>query len=58
MYGVDIKHSDHDGQTALLHAAQYLSPDAVELLLQSGADVTHIDHERRTTLFGCQDMAM
>lgn len=51
MYGADIKHSDHDGQTALLHAAQCLGPDAVELLLQSGADITHIDHEGRTTLF-------
>jgi ankyrin repeat protein len=43
-----VDQADDRGQTALMHAAKYGQKEAVVLLLERGADPTHMDKDGRT----------
>jgi len=49
-HGAKVDLRDHDGQTALMHAAQIGTVDAVQALLAAGADVNVRDHRGQTAL--------
>ncbi|MCJ1324961.1 hypothetical protein MMC10_001623 [Thelotrema lepadinum] len=48
--GIDINHTDNEGETALLTGITYGHEDSVQLLLEHGADIFHANNNGRAAL--------
>ncbi len=53
--GVSVNVTDHDGETALMEAADKGRVEAVKLLLKHGANVNAADHDGETALMMAAD---